>query len=327
MIAPHATTLEALCLGETMVQVTPQPGGHLDRASEFVLRPAGAESNVAAHLAALGHRAGWASRVGADPLGELLTEEMAEAGVDLEFIARDPQLPTGVMFKNPHPVGTSVYYYRAGSAASAMDPSFAAVIAAAAPEVLHLSGITPALSSGCRDLVEHLILDRPCPGTTVSFDVNHRPKLWDRDAGPELLRLAKAADVVFVGLDEAERLWGTATAEDVRKLIGDPVRVVVKDGANEAVCFDADGVWREPAPEVEVVEPVGAGDAFAAGWLSGMLRGFNHAVRLRLGHLAAGAVLGTMSDQADLPPVAEICTRIGIPRYRWAAGPRRTEEA
>ncbi|MDT0442663.1 sugar kinase [Streptomyces johnsoniae] len=320
MVATYAIPPEVVCLGETMAQVTPLPGGRIDGRSELVLRPGGAESNVAMALVALGHRAAWASRVGADPLGDLLLTALDEAGVDLRLVERDPRLPTGVYFKDPAPAGSSVYYYRAGSAAAAMDRTAVGPVVAAGPRVVHLSGITPVLAPGCRDLVEHLMLQRPVAGAMVSFDVNHRPALWDRDAGPELLRLARAADVVFVGLDEAARLWPVSDAADVRELIGAPVCLVVKQGAEEAVCFDGDTVVREPAPAVAVVEPVGAGDAFAAGWLAGLLRGLDHGARLRLGHLAAGAALESISDQGTLPPTEEICRRIGVPPARWRAG-------
>ncbi|TDC78538.1 sugar kinase [Streptomyces hainanensis] len=315
---------EALCLGETMAQVTPDLGGRLDRSSPQLLRAGGAESNVAMLLAALGHRAAWCGRLGADPLGDLVLGEVAAAGVDTTLVARDGRRPTGVYFKAPGPKGTSVHYYRRGSAASAMDVGLAGELAAARPRILHLSGITPALSPGCRELVEHLVRDRPVPGALVSFDVNHRAPLWDpaagRDPAAELLALARASDVVFVGLDEAAGLWGVATAEEVRGLIGGPACLVVKDGAEEAVCFDGDRVVREPAPRVEVVEPVGAGDAFAAGWLSGLLRGLDHGRRLRLGHLVAGAVLGSVGDQAGLPGPAEIDARLDASPEAWRAG-------
>ncbi|ARQ72651.1 sugar kinase [Streptomyces marincola] len=334
MVASSAIRPDVVCVGETMAQVTPLPGGRIDSRSELVLRPGGAESNVATALSALGHRAAWASRVGADPLGELLVTEIAAAGVDTRLVARDAGRPTGVFFKDPAPSGSSVYYYRAGSAASAMDVSAAAPVVAAAPRVVHLSGITPVLSEGCRRLVDHLLFDRPVPGAVMSFDVNHRPALWDaREAAEPLLRLARAADVVFVGLDEAARLWPVTDAEGVRELIGAPVCLVVKSGADEAVCFPgetrdggAEAVVREPAPAVDVVEPVGAGDAFAAGWLAGLLRGFDHGARLRLGHLAAGAALESISDQGTLPDEAEICRRVGVTPERWRLGGVRPAE-
>ncbi|AVT35482.1 sugar kinase [Plantactinospora sp. BB1] len=311
--------LDAVCVGETMAMVTPTPGGRLDAESTFVLRAGGAESNVAMFLAALGHRAGWASRVGADPLGELVVGQVRAAGVETSLVEVDPTRPTAVYLKDPGPDGTKVYYYRSGSAAAGMDPGYAARVDAVPATVLHLSGVTPALSESCRALVQRLMSSRPAGRRLVSFDVNHRPQLWpDRGtAATELLRLAQAADVVFVGLDEAARLWDVKEPEDVRALVDRPGTLVVKNGSVEALAFTADGVTVEPARPVEVVEPVGAGDAFAAGWLSGALRGLDPAARLRLGHLVAGAALGSVSDFAELPAVATICAALGITLDDW----------
>ncbi|WP_422769030.1 sugar kinase [Plantactinospora sp. WMMC1484] len=316
--------LDALCVGETMVMVTPTPGGRLDAESTFVLRAGGAESNVAMFLAALGHRVGWAGRVGADPLGDLVVEQVRGTGVDTSLVEVDQARPTAVYLKDPGPDGTRVYYYRRGSAAAGMDPEYADRIDAVPATVLHLSGVTPALSGSCRALVDHLVSIRPAGRGLVSFDVNHRPALWsDRSAAAtELLRLAQAADVVFVGLDEAARLWDVTTPEQVRALLDRPGALVVKNGAVEAVTYTADSVTVEPARPVEVVEPVGAGDAFAAGWLSGALRGLDQTARLRLGHLVAGAALGSVSDFAALPPVPAICAALEITPDSWhAAGP------
>jgi 2-dehydro-3-deoxygluconokinase len=235
--------------------------------------------------------------------------------------------PTGLYVKAPGPDGTAVLYYRSGSAASTMDAGFATRLAAVRPRVLHLSGITPALSPGCRELVRHLVRDRPLGPAVVSFDVNHRPGLWSAHAArDELAALAQAADVVLVGLDEAHRLWGCRTAEEVRSLLDGPATLVVKDGAVEAVSFTPDGTTRVPARRVHVVEPVGAGDAFAAGWISGMLDGRDAWERLALGHLVAAAALGSATDHADLPTRRQIQHELERQRAGAdvAAGPSRT---
>ena len=159
------------------------------------------------------------------------------------------------------------------------------------------------------------------PDVTVSFDVNHRPALWtDGQAAPTLHRIASAADVVLVGLDEAGDLWGCATPEAVRDLLPDPARLIVKDGATAAHAFvrGGDGTDRTvvvPALRADVVEVVGAGDAFAAGYLAGLLAaegtpaessGLDDERRaLRLGHALAAC---TLQSVLDLPawPAADV---------------------
>jgi len=277
-----------------MALVTPDPPAPLELGGPMRLDVAGAESTVASYLAMLGARTAWASRVGDDPLGRLLLARIGSYGVDTSLVEVDPAAPTGVFFKDPG-AETTVYYYRAGSAASRLGPRLVPSLSG----LVHLSGITPALSPSCAALVD-AVLDSDA---TVSFDVNYRPALWPvATAAPALARLAARADVVFVGLDEARTLWGVAGPADVRDLLPGPATIVVKDAAKGAYCGDT----FVPALPVDVVEPVGAGDAFAAGYLYGMLEDLPEPARLRLGHLVAGAALRVTGDVGELPPADEL---------------------
>jgi 2-dehydro-3-deoxygluconokinase len=299
---------DALAIGEAMAVLCPDPPQPLRGASTLHLSVAGAEANVAVHLAGLGLRAGFRSRVGDDPFGQLIADRLGTAGVTAD-LSVDPLAPTGVYFKDPAATGTRVHYYRAGSAASTMDDDLWADCAPA--RLVHLSGITPALSPNCARLVTHGLTERPIPDAIMSFDVNYRPSLWPPAiAGPILATLANLADVVFVGLDEATALWGTDTAADVRALIDRPDQLVVKDGGHGATLFTRDSSTFAPAMAIDVVEPVGAGDAFAAGYLYGLLRDQPDRERLRLGHVLAATALVTIADigspprPADLAPMA-----------------------
>ncbi len=295
-----STTPEIVCVGETMILITPTDTG-LAAASAASLGLAGAESNVTAGLAAAGHRVAWASRLGADPLGDRIADELERRGVEL-WVERETDAPTGVMFKDPGAEGSSVFYYRRGSAASRMAAGFLSPERLAGVRIVHTTGITPALSTTTREMVDQLFADARAAGALVSFDVNDRRALWSiEDAADTLARLANAADICFVGRDEAERIWGTATPEEIRAFLPDCALLVVKDGDVGATAFDgaADAVF-VPAPVVDVVEPVGAGDAYASGFLAAMLEGRPLAERLQAGHDAAARVLRIA---ADMPPI------------------------
>ncbi|MEJ1922390.1 sugar kinase [Microbacterium sp. KHB019] len=293
LIAPRLITL-----GETMVMLTPGRGHSLAAAAELQVHVGGAESNVATHAAALGIDAAWVSAVGADVLGDRVRDAIAARGVDVTWVRTDSGAPTGVYFKDP---GHGVLYYRAGSAASRMTPDAVAEVPLEAAEIVHISGITPALSPTCSDLVD-TVIDRVGAGSgRLSFDVNHRAALWaPGEAAPTLLALARRADIVFVGLDEAQTVWGCETVEDVRELLPEPARLVVKDGDVGASEFATEGSQDSttfvPAIPTEVVEPVGAGDAFAAGYLAAHLGGEDAAGRLSAGHARAHLVLRSTSD-------------------------------
>ncbi len=212
--------MDVVTLGESMVTFLPGRPGRLADVPSFDRAIGGAESNVACALAAFGHTARWVSRVGADGFGDHLVERIAGYGVDVSAVRRDPDRPTGVYFRTAGDRGTGAHevaYYRAGSAASAMSTRNVDLAAVRAARVLHLSGITAALSDTCLDLLRALTApgpDRPL----ISFDVNHRPGLWRTAEGPRvLLEVARHADVVFVGEDEAEQAWGvTGGPEAIR---------------------------------------------------------------------------------------------------------------
>ncbi|MGQ4378603.1 sugar kinase [Streptomyces sp. SAS_267] len=340
-----------VALGESMVTFLPTRPGRLADVPSFERGIGGAESNVACVLARAGHSVRWVGRVGADGFGDHLVEAITAHGVDTSAVRRDPARPTGVYFRTAGDRATEAHevaYYRAGSAASAMTARNTDLAAARSGRVLHLSGITAALSGGCLDLMRELTAPRP-GRPLVSFDVNHRPGLWrDHPEGPRvLLDLARRADLVFVGDDEARDAWGLRGAHAIRAALPEPDVLVVKDGKAGAVVFDRNtdaGTGRGtggaettanalraqgrtpgsggergeaaagaavfvPALRVDVVAAVGAGDAFAAGFLSATLRGLPARDRLRHGHLTAAAALTVPGDLAE-PPARGLADRL-----------------
>ncbi|WP_259294502.1 sugar kinase [Streptomyces canus] len=308
-----------------MVTFLPSRPGRLADVPSFDRAIGGAESNVACGLAAAGFAVRWVSRVGTDGFGDHLVETVGGYGVDTSAVGRDPSRPTGVYFRTAGDRATDAHevaYYRAGSAASAMSVDNVDLAAVRAGRVLHLSGITAALSDTCLSLLRELT----APGVgrpVVSFDVNYRAGLWRDGEGPRvLLELARQADIVFVGEDEAEEAWRvTGGPAAIRTVLPEPSVLVVKQGGKGATAFvSAAGEWglvaQFPAPlgrsrstssifvpalAVDVVATTGAGDAFAAGFLSATLRELPLKDRLRHGHLWAAAALTAPGDLAAPP--------------------------
>ncbi len=347
--APSSPDTDVVCLGESMVTFRPATPGPLADVPSFDRGIGGAESNVACSLARTGHTARWISRVGTDGFGAHLVTTIAATGVDTASVQYDPHRPTGIYFRTageravsadpgasaasvvtavstaPATASTApeaavepvseVVYYRAGSAASAMSPDLIPREQAWSGRVLHLTGITAALSDDCRALLRALTARTP-GRPLVSFDVNYRVGLWHGAAeGPAvLLDLARGCDLVFVGEDEAEAAWGLRGADAVRAALPEPEILIVKQGGAGATAYartdsGADDVVHVPALSVDVVASVGAGDAFAAGFLSGTLRGLPIARRLRHGHLMAAAALTVPGDLAA-PPARRLADRL-----------------
>lgn len=287
-----------LAVGETMAMVAPVAAERVADAEVFRVDSGGAESNVAGHVAALGQPAAWFSRLGADPLGDRILSRLAARGIDVSTVVRDTAHPTGLYVKDP---GHGVHYYRAGSAASFFATTDADAVDLDGVGILHLSGITAVLSDTAAEFLVRLMDRARAAGVEVSFDVNHRPALWDAaTAGAVLAPLAARSDIVFVGRDEAERLWGTATPADIRAFLPDIAELVVKDGAHGATTYTGEREVFVPALPVDVVEEVGAGDAFAGGYLAARLAGAPIDDRLRAGHVRAALTLATTADWPDL---------------------------
>ncbi|MEU5658056.1 sugar kinase [Streptomyces sp. NPDC047737] len=325
--AARTATADVVCLGESMVTFLPSQPGRLADVPSFGRGIGGAESNVACALAAAGHRAAWVGRVGADGFGDHLVEAIAGYGVDTSAVRRDPDRPTGIYFRTATDRATDAHevaYYRAGSAASAMSPHNVPYEDVLGGRVLHLSGITAALSADCLALLDDLTAPRE-NRPLISFDVNHRPGLWrGGDAGPEvLLGLARRSDLVFVGEDEAEEAWDLHGAEAIRAALPEPDVLVVKRGSDGVTVFSRDGdpaqdtVTDVPSLRVDVVAAVGAGDAFAAGFLSATLRDLPVRARARHGHLMAAAVLTVPGDLTGPPPRAHADRLAALDDEAW----------
>ncbi|MFI2566604.1 sugar kinase [Paenarthrobacter sp. NPDC018779] len=320
--------LSAVCIGETMAMLTPAQAVPLHLATDLHCGIGGAESNVAMGFAAMGLDTHWVSRVGHDGFGTRILNELRDHGVGVTGVEVDSARPTGVYVKVPAQEsdpdgGSSVLYYRQGSAASAMGRSFLENSAVASllenASLIHLSGITAALSPECLSLLEAL-LTAPRNGKTISFDVNWRAPLWAGQDRGVLQRLANLADVVLVGKDEAEPAFGTNDEAALRRLLPDPKVLVIKNEAISAISLDRSGTREEvPALSVSVVEPVGAGDSFAAGYLSGLLYGLGQKESLRRGHVAAACTLTVHGDRGPLPPAEQLSAILDSSGQDWAA--------
>jgi len=307
-----------VCLGETMVMMVPAEPGPVHLVRTWHRAIGGAESNVACHLARLGVRSSWVSAVGDDSFGLAVLDTVGGFGVDVSRVRVDPVRPTGLYVKEASPHGSQVRYYRRGSAASGMGLEMIDRLGLGEAKLVHISGITPALSDSCLALLREL-LRRPRHGFRISFDLNWRPALWSgRD--PRVLReLADLADVVLAGSDEAELVWGTGDPARLRALLPGPSSLVVKQGADGATLLEGSSSHFEPALKVEVVEPVGAGDAFAAGFLAATLAGESPSVRLRAGHLQAASALLTAEDVGDPLPDDVTAPLLRADPHTWAS--------
>lgn len=278
-------------IGETMAGFV-----RTEEPDRYRLIALGAESNVAVGLAQLGCKTRWASRLGNDELGHFVASEISSKGVDA-VVEWDNLKQTGLMIKEIASGNTRVRYYRSNSAATGLGVSHLTHLRSA--NWIHVTGITPVVSTSARELVD-AVLRRDGHSAHLSFDFNFRTSLWPSraEASKVLVGMARLADVVFIGEDEAQSLLHTDEPREIADAIlgQSGQEVVLKRGDREALVMTIDTQFSEPSLEVKVAELTGAGDAFAAGYLAATNWGWSSDWRLQLGHFMAARAIGALGD-------------------------------
>ncbi|MCR2792386.1 sugar kinase [Microbacterium sp. zg.Y625] len=275
---PDAHTPAVVTFGETMALVRTTEIGSLKHASTLALGIGGAESNVAIGLRRLGAPVSWLGRVGDDPLGERVLREIRGEGVTVHGIV-DADAPTGLMIKaRPSSSSSAVHYYRAGSAGSRLAPTDLPAGWVEGASILHITGITPLLSPSAREAARDAVDRARVAGVTVSFDINYRSALADPAVAEPVLRdIAERADIIFGDAAELGVLYPDATPADAAARLMDAgtKQVVLKLGPEGAATSTSSERIESPGFVVDVIDTVGAGDAFVAGYLSAHLAGLD----------------------------------------------------
>jgi len=287
--------LDLLTVGEPLICLT--AAGRLSASPSLAKSVGGAEANVAIGLARLGLRTGYVSRVGADPFGDEIVRTLRGEGVDVSRVQRSTARPTGLMVKelrSPHDV--RVHYYRQGSAVTELD----GIGHAPAARHVHATGITLALGAGPAAAVGELLAAARAMGAGVSFDPNIRLKLWSlEDAVLALREILPQVDDLLLSEAEALALSGAGELDEALLWLVDRgiARVVVRRGAAGAVgAGGGERVEVAAGAAGPVLDSVGAGDAFTAGYLFERLRGATFAAAMATGTWAAGHVVAHLGD-------------------------------
>jgi 2-dehydro-3-deoxygluconokinase len=294
--------------GETMLLVVPSTPGRLRHATNLSLSIGGAESNVAIGLARLGIATSWVSALGDDEPGDVVLHRLRAEGVDTAAVRRVPERPTGLYLREDVAGALRVYYYRTGSAASALAPGDLPSSLLAGADFLHLTGITAALSPISAEFVLWAAKTAHEAGVRVSYDVNYRSKLWEPPAARAATEaLLPYVDVLFVGHDESDALWGRSDDTFLVHLSASgPQEVLLKQGARGCMALIEGERYTAPGLEVGQVDPIGAGDAFAAGYLAATLWTWHPEQRLRAANAMGAFCVQTLGDFEGLPSRREL---------------------
>jgi len=299
-------TIDVITFGETMILMNPMESGSLKYVNQFTKQLGGAESNFAIGLAHLGVKVGWISKLGKDSFGDYIEAFIRGEGVDVFGVKRDPENPTGLMVKERKDLGeTRVYYYRKNSAASYLTPGDLDEEYLKQAKYMHITGITPALSSSCRETVYSAIELAHKNGLKITFDPNLRLKLWGKEEMKRvILDICRKVDIVLPGYNEGKILFETGDKDQILDnfLALGPEVVVMKSGAEGAILATTDIRKNVPGYQVDhIVDPIGAGDGFAAGFVAGLLKGYSLEKAVKLANAVGAFALTVKGDVEGLP--------------------------
>ena len=292
-------------IGETMALLASPNVGRLRDASSLRLSAAGSESNVAIGMARLGWSSAWIGRVGDDEFGEMIISMLRREGIDIRGVTVDHDSQTAVMIKEQRTSQVSrVSYYRDGYVGSRLDSGDVLEVLFENARMLHVTGITLGLSLTSRQAVYTAVDVAKRNGCVISFDLNYRSALWSYDdARVEFIRMVQLADIVFASPDELMILKPESSALEIaRELANQRERqVVMHSGSSGAKCLVNGDVYEQPAFPVVAVDSVGAGDAFVAGYLDGVLSSYDVPSRLRQGCAAGAFAVSVNGDWEGAP--------------------------
>ncbi|WP_426518738.1 sugar kinase [Diaminobutyricibacter sp. McL0618] len=301
----NPAALDIVGFGEVLALLQPPAGTSLATAHHLDLHVAGAEFNACAAAAALGARAAFCTRLGTDPLAEQVVARANELGLEL-LAEADAYRPTALFLKDVKPDGERrVYYYRSTSAAASMDRIDAERGLERHPRAVLISGLTAALGDGPKRMVERVSELAANRGIAVALDVNLRPQLGRVQESVDSIRtILPTVSILLVGLDDAKLLFDEIEPDRIAEAARATgcSEVVITAGAGGSWWQEEDGTMRhQETLATTIVDPVGAGDAFAGSYLAARLSGLDARAACWLGSAFAAAVIAQTGDTAGLP--------------------------
>jgi 2-dehydro-3-deoxygluconokinase len=294
---------DILCMGEPMLELNRQPPGP-DGRILYLEGHGGDTSNAAIATVRSGASAGYVTAIGQDGPGDSLMALWAREGVDSSTVRRDPDAPTGLYLVTHDERGHHPTFYRSGSAASRLRPRDVPEAAIRAARVLHVSGISQAISDTACDAVFHAIAVAKAAGVAVSYDTNLRLRLWPAVRAAAVIHAAIAqADLAFPSLEDARALTGLEAPEAIAEFylrLGCPV-VLLKCGAEGALVATPARRERIAPHRVAAVDAIGAGDAFAGAFLARHVAGEDPFAAARYANAAAALTTTGYGAVAPIP--------------------------
>ncbi len=300
---------DIIAIGEPMFELCAEQEGHLTEVKSFKAGWGGDTSNFSVAASRSGASVGYLTRLGNDPFGQGFLTLCRQEGIDCSRIVMDHHAFTAAYFISRKGKEHHFTYFRKGSAASRMTPDFLPGDYIASARLLHVSGISQAISSIAAETVAGAILLAKAAGKMVSYDPNFRPGLWPLEQAREVVHhTCRHADVIFPSVEDGRQLTDLDTPEEIARFylgLG-PKLVIVKLGAEGALLASADGLRTFAPHQVDAVDMSGAGDTFAGAFAARLLAGFPLEACVRFANAAAAITTTGIGCITPIPRVDEI---------------------
>ncbi len=300
-----------------MVTMNPKSRGPLRFVGDFERKVGGAELNLAIGCARLGLRTGWISRLGNDEFGKYIYNFARGEGIDVTHVELLDGYPTSVNFKEIREDGTgSTFYYRMNSPMLTMTADHLPEEEIKRARILHLTGVFSAISRHDMSVIYRAIEIAKNNGVLVAFDPNIRLKLWSKEEARQCLGpLLPSVDIMLTGQDEAELLLGVSDPDDIIRSFAEMGirRIAIKRGAEGSIGYDNGQRISKPAlPPNAIVDTVGAGDGFDAGFLLGVVKGWPLDKVMTFANAVGSMVVSVSGDNEGLPFYEEVLQKLGL---------------
>ncbi|MFC0469073.1 sugar kinase [Halalkalibacter kiskunsagensis] len=309
--------MDVITIGDAMVSLNPHSKGPLRFVSNFERKVGGAELNVAIGCSRLGLKTKWVSRLGNDEFGRYIHNFVRGEGIDVSDVKLVEGYPTSVHFKEILEDGSGrTFYYRSNSPTTTLTEEEINESLFTGGKLLHITGVFPAVDKEKNvGVIKKAIALAKQQNMLVSFDPNIRLKLWSRaEAKAALTEFLPYVDVLLTGLDEAELLFGT---DDPQKVIEESKKigisyVAIKQGEKGSIGYHQ-GKYIEspPVPPKKVVDTVGAGDGYDAGFIYGVLQQWSLEKTLHFANTIGSMVVSVSGDNEGLPYLDDILVQLG----------------
>ncbi|ETI88952.1 MAG: sugar kinase [Clostridium butyricum] len=308
--------MDVITIGDAMVAMCPKEKGPILFCNTFERKIGGAELNVAIGCARLGLKSGWISRLGQDDFGKHILKTVRGEGIDTSQIELVEGYQTSVYFREVMANGDSrSFYYREKSPTSTMTAESLDENYFRNSKVLHITGVFPSINDNNKEILLKAVELAKKNNLLISFDPNIRLKMWTKSQAREFInKFLSEVDILLVGDEEISILIDEKDTNEAIKKFHDMGidKVVVKRGAKGAIGSDGSNIYDVAAIKPKaLIDTVGAGDGFAAGFLSAYLKGDSFEESIEFANAVGSLVVGIEGDNEGLPYYEDILAHLG----------------